>query len=121
METPAQRAERIVAALEDLSAQEAASVAQQDWASVVALQDRMVPLVEFLAVSPFRGHEQSALRSRIAAVHARRAGSSARLEGELERTRKELEQTQLARRRVAQIAPAYGRAGVPPHRLHAVG
>lgn len=121
METPAQRCERIVSALEDLAAQEAASIAQGDFAAVEALHERTAPLVEFLADAGSESLSVSGLRRRLVAVYERRHRSGEALAAAMARTRLELAQTQAAQRRVARVAPAYGQQDFRAPQLHAVG
>lgn len=120
METPAQTCARIVTALEDLARQEAAALQARDFATAMLLQDRAAPLVEHLAM-----HEaeivSSDLRFRVAAVHALRSQTGEWLAGQMDQTRQDLQQMDVSRRRVAQIAPAYGRGSARPTRLSAVG
>lgn len=121
METAAQRCERIVSALEDLAAQEAASVAQGDFAGVQALHERTAPLVEFLADAGSESLSVPGLRRRLVAVYELRHRSGEALAAAMARTRLELAQTQAAQRRVARVAPAYGLQDFRAPQLHAVG
>lgn len=122
METPAQRCLRIVTALEDLAAQEAAALANRDFAAVAALQERTGPLVDFIVSTGLSYVNTPALRARIGALHDRRNQTVERLASEMARTRADLEQTQVSQRRVAQIAPVYGQSSVVDRRqLQAVG
>lgn len=113
-ETAAQRCARIIAALEDLIAQESAALHGRDFSAIDALQERTAPLVDFLAEHREVAQTDDALRNRIASLHARRQRNAEWLEAELGRTRAELNQTQVARRRAAQIAPVYGRSATAP-------
>ncbi len=119
METSAQRCSRIAAALNDLAAQEAAALAGREFDAAIALQERAAPLVAFLA--EHTGDFTRELVEKLSAVQARRAHSAMQLAAEIGRTREELHETGAARRRVAQIAPAYGRTSVTPSQLCAVG
>jgi hypothetical protein len=109
METPAQRCVRIVIALEDLVAQEGAALANRDFATMLALQERTTPLVNFLVTNAADASEPG-LRARITALHSRRKQNNDSLTAEIERTRTDLQQMQVTRRRVARIAPVYGLA-----------
>jgi hypothetical protein len=122
METAAQRCLRIVGALEDLVHQESAALAKRDWAAAEVVQERAAPLVDFLAASTLEDAERGALRARIAALQQRRAETSRSLSLQIAQARSELQQAMAVKRRVAQIAPAYG-SGTPParHRLQAQG
>lgn len=121
METPAQTCARLVAALEDLVAQEATALQARDFAAVVQIQDRAAPLVEHLAAH-VDDIVEPRLRERIGRIRAQRHRSGEWLAEQIERTRQELLQTHASRRRVAQVAPAYGRgSSTAPTRLSAVG
>ncbi|MBL9210720.1 MAG: hypothetical protein JNL92_09655 [Opitutaceae bacterium] len=121
METATQRCERIVSALEDLAAQEAAGVAQGDFAAVQALHERTAPLVEFLATAGSESLNAAGLRRRLVAIYELRHRSGEALAAAMARTRLELAQTQASQRRVARIAPAYGHQDFRAPHLHAVG
>jgi hypothetical protein len=106
MPDSAQRCPRLIAALEDLAAQEEASLKARDFSAIEAIQERLGALVENLIL-----HASSAdagLRRRIAAVQIRRERSSEWLAAELARTSEELRETEVSQRRVAKIAPVYG-------------
>ncbi len=119
MQTPAQRSARLVAALEDLAAQEEASLHARDFSAVAEIQLRTAALVTDLVA-----HAKEiapAMRARLAEVHARRERAGAWLAREVECTREALHETNQAQRRVARIAPVYGRmASEPRSRLCAV-
>ena len=121
METPAQMCVRLVTALEDLVAQEAATLQARDFAAAVVIQDRAAPLVSLLGThGPAVADE--ALRARIAALLARRSQTGEWLSEQIRRVREELQRTEAAKRRVAQFAPVYSHADSPPRRqLSAVG
>jgi hypothetical protein len=121
METPAQRCTRLAAALDDLAAQEAAALAAGDFDTVLALQDRAAPLVEFLAARAGEIARHAPLAAALAAVQARRGRSAAHLAAAIARARGELAEAGAARRRVARIAPAYGRGPASASQLCAVG
>ena|SRR5690349_17222836 len=120
METPAQRCLRIVAALEDLVYQESATLAKGDWTGAASVQERTGPLVDFLA-NDSAAKTDPALRARIAGIHQRRGETTRALQEKMEETRNELQQTRAAKRRVAQVAPAYGTPSAIRHRLQAQG
>lgn len=121
METPVQRCSRLAAALADLAAQEAAALAARDIEAVLALQERAAPLVEFLSGQAGEIACHAPLAAQLAAVHARRAQSARSLAAEVEKSRGALREAGAARRRIAQIAPAYGRGAPTATQLCAVG
>lgn len=121
METATQRSARIVTALEDLAAQEAAGVAHGDFAGVRALHERTAPLIEFLAAAGADTLSTHGLRRRLVAVYELRHRSGEALAAAMARTRINLAQTEVTQRRVARIAPAYGHHEVRTPQLHAVG
>jgi hypothetical protein len=122
METSAQRCWRILAALEDLVHQESASLAKRDWMGAETVQQRAAPLVDFLAAHGPASADDAALRERIATLQQRRAETSRSLNLQIAQAKSELQQAQAARRRLGQIAPAYGGGSAPPrHRLQAQG
>jgi len=120
METPAQTCARIITALEDLAAQEAAALETRDFTAAITIQDRAAPLVEHLAT--YAGEiTDPALRARIAAVHARRDRTGEWLAEQISRVRQQLHDLEAGQRRVAQVAPAYGRGAGASRQLCAVG
>ena len=119
METPAQRGARLIAALEDLVAQETAVLRNGDFDEANTVADRTAPIVEWLADHPT--FVPASLQERLAAIGSQRARNAEFLDSEIARTREELQQVAVSRRRVAQIAPVYGRAAAQPTRLSAVG
>jgi hypothetical protein len=120
METPAQRCHRLIGALDDLAAQEAASLAADDIEAVIALQKRAAPLVQDLGE---RGPAvvDDVLRSRVSAWLVRRREIMDRLAVRIEEARGQLGQLNASRRRVAQVGPAYGRNEAATQRLRLVG
>jgi hypothetical protein len=121
MENPAQMCARLVAALEDLTAQEAASLEARDFEATIVLQDRAAPLIEHL-VTHWPAVADSSLKTRILAVISRRNKTGEWLAEQIAETRRQLQETQVAERRVARIAPAYGLAAAGARRqLHEVG
>jgi len=122
METPAQTCLRLLAALEDLAVQEASALDARDFAAAVVIQERAAPLVEHLAAhGPEIADRDAAFRARVAAFHARRQQTGEWLATQVARAREELHRMQVGQRRVAQIAPVYGRAGRPRRQLCVVG
>jgi hypothetical protein len=120
METPAQMCARLLAALEDLTAQEAATLEARDFVAAIEIQDRAAPLVHHL-VTHGPQVADAGLRTRILALIARRNQTGEWLAEQIARVRQELAATQTAQRRVAQIAPAYGQGARPTRQLQAVG
>lgn len=121
METPAQRCVRIVAALEDLAAQEAASIAAGDYPGALAVQDRAEPLVDFLANDASVPRNDTQLRKRVASICTRRQSTGEKLGAEMTQVRAELQQMQAAQSRVAKIAPVYGSEKPAIRRWQAIG
>lgn len=107
MQAPAQRCSRLVAALEELAAQEECALREGDYSGVEQIQERAGAVIGDLASQPIAMADE-ALRQRLIAVSARRARSSERLAGELSRLRADLAETKASRGRVTQIAPVYG-------------
>jgi hypothetical protein len=107
METPAQTCARLVAALEELVAREAATLEARDFAAVVEIQQRAAPLVELLGAHA-EDVTDSALRERIRVLIARRHQTGEWLSEQIEKTREALALANEGRRRVKQIAPVYG-------------
>ena len=107
MATPAETCARLLGALEDLAAQEALLLRGADFPGVLATQERAAPLVERLAA--LAGTGDAAVRLRVSAVLTLRSSSLDWLGAEMTRVRAELQSMQVSRRRIAQIAPAYGR------------
>lgn len=122
MENTAQMCGRLIVALEDLTAQEAVSLETRDFAALISIQDRAAPLVELLAAKAAEISDP-ALRARLAALHARRSRTGEWLSVEIELAREQLGETHAAQRRIAQVAPAYGRPikAAPRNQLCAVG
>ena len=119
MEAPAERAARLLAAIEDLAAQEAVTLRSRRFEEAIALQHRAAPLVEMFAAGA--ADVPDALRARVAALIERRRGTEAWLAQEIETARVTLRETVESRHRVARVAPAYGSGGVPLRRLSAMG
>jgi hypothetical protein len=122
MESAAQTCARLIAALEDLAGQEAAALQTRDFATAIEIQDRAAPLVAHLAAHA-RDLTDPAQQARLRAVQEKRDRTGEWLAEQIERARAELARTSAARRRVAQIAPVYGRspAGAASGHLSAVG
>jgi hypothetical protein len=121
MQTLAERCKRIVTALEDLVAQESAALANRDFNTVLSLQERTAPLIEFIVTTGAAYVAQPELRARLDALQLRRSQTSELLAAAMQRNRFDLQETRVAQRRVAQIAPAYGQGSVTRRKLQAVG
>ncbi len=119
METPAQMLLRLLAAFEDLVAQEALLLQTDNYAAVLEMQDRTAPLVSRLI--ELAKVADAAARDRLAGVLMRRQRSQDLLSKQIARIREELNEIRSSQRRVAQIAPVYGRSGGGSPRLSAVG
>jgi hypothetical protein len=113
MPAPAETCARLLAALEDLVAQEAVQLRAADFPGVLATQERAAPLIGRLAALATTA--DAAVRVRIAGVLALRSRSLDWLGAEMARVRDELSAMQVSRRRVAQIAPVYGARGPAVH------
>jgi len=109
MEAPGQKFYRLITALDDLVAQEAAGVSARDYETVADLQRRADPLVTALAELGSRVTDAVA-RARVASLLSRRQGNLDLIESQLATTRAELRAVQQSTGRVARIAPVYGRA-----------
>jgi hypothetical protein len=107
MAAPAQTCARLLAALEDLVAQEALLLRAADFAGVLATQERAAPLIERLTALATTA--DAAVRVRVGAVLALRSRSLEWLGSEMARVREELQGMQAGRRRLAQCAPVYSR------------
>ena len=113
---------RLLTALEDLAAQEASALDARDFVAAVAIQQRAAPLVEHLALhGPAIADEDPAFRARVEAFQSRRRQTGEWLATQVERTREELRQMQASQRRVAQVAPVYGRGSQASRQLCVVG
>ena len=110
---------RLVSALEDLAAQEAATLQARDFVEVIAIQNRAAPLVQLLASHAMDFRDD--LRLRIAALINRRNESDAWLAAEIEIVRLKLRDTAETQRRVTQVSPAYGRSIATFRRLSVTG
>jgi hypothetical protein len=106
METPLQTATRLLAALEDLTAQESILLRTLDFVDAVAVQERAAPLVDqlsALAIHP----EVSSLRPKVLGLVERRQQSRHFLDAQLGRLQSELRRIDEARSRLARVAPVY--------------
>jgi len=120
METELQRCRRLLAALEKLDTQEAASLAAGDWPAVAFLQSRAAPLVEHLSVHG-PAVADAGFRTRLARWLARRQEAAAGLEARIAEVKDELGELEAGARRAERLTPAYGRSEAPPRHWCAVG
>jgi len=97
---------RLLGALEDLVAQEAALLAGEDYAGMRKAQDRAEPLVAELARLG-AAVATPAIRPRLDALLARRRQNLERLTSRIGQVRDALRDAQARQRRIAQVVPAY--------------
>ncbi|MBL9186273.1 MAG: hypothetical protein JNK23_02225 [Opitutaceae bacterium] len=121
MQAAAEHCARLAVALEDLAAQESAALTAGDFETIVALQDRAGPLVDFLVGHAGEVARRPDLSARLGAIHTRRARTLEMLSQEAQRAREELAETGAACGRVARIAPVYGRPAAVVSQLQGVG
>lgn len=107
MKAPRQTFSRLLGALDELVAQEAATLNQRDFGAVADIQRRAQPLVDALSDLGIAAADDLA-RARVAGLLARRQHNIDFLESQLATARAELLSVQESTRRVACIAPAYG-------------
>lgn len=120
METSAQRVARLITALEELITEEATTLRHGDYAAAATIAGRAQPVVDWIVNHASLLTPET--RERLVAVQAERAANETLLADELARAREALRQVATSRRRVAQIAPVYGRMPMQrPMRLSAVG
>lgn len=120
MESPAQTCARLLAALEDLVAEEASLLADEQVAAMVVLQERMAPLVDRLVALATTA--DATVQTRVRALVARRGYVGAELAARIAHLRDELDRMAEARHTVNRIAPVYG--GIPeatPRQFSAIG
>lgn len=110
METPTRRFARLATALDELVAQEAATIATRDYAAVKTIQDRAGPVVAALSELGIDVADEVA-RARVASLLSRRQHTLELLESQLATARAELQASRESAGRIARIAPVYGRAG----------
>ena len=99
---------RLLGALDELVAQEAGALGERDFAATLEIQRRAQPLVDALSDLGIAAADDLA-RARVAGLLARRQHNMDFLESQLATARAELLAVQESTRRVACIAPAYGR------------
>jgi hypothetical protein len=120
METPVQRCFRLLAALEEMVAQEAACLASSDFGGLVGLQQRAEPLVAHLGRYGSTIADEE-FRSRVGSWLARRREIAGLLSARISETRERLNQLESSRRRVARVVPVYAHNSQVTRRLSAVG
>ncbi len=121
MENVAQTCVRLLLALEDLAAREAAAVQTQDFSTAVEIQGRAEPLIEYIATHG-PAVADNALRGRVWDFLRRRALTADSLARQLAQAREDLQGTRASQHRAARMAPVYGSVGAPVARqLLAVG
>ena len=106
METPAQTAVRLLAALEDLALREQANLRNLDLVEAVEMIERAAPLVERLAELA-ADPAVATLRPRVEAFLEQRRQSAALIDAHLARLQSELRRVDEARQRLARVAPVY--------------
>ncbi|HYP17007.1 MAG TPA: hypothetical protein VEQ65_07320 [Opitutus sp.] len=108
-EAPRHKFNRLVNALDELVAHEAATLQARDYEGVVAIGRRADPVVAALAeLGPDVADDMA--RARVAGLLARRQHSIEFLETQLVTAREELLALQGSMQRVSRLAPVYGRA-----------
>ncbi len=116
MAATAQDCARMVTALADLADQEGAALRAGDYAAVAGIQTRCAPLLEFLSAHAETMRDRADLVGELRRIRALRNASSSHLQNRLDETRDELGTLQSSRRRLNQVAPAYGHAASAPRR-----
>ena len=106
METPAQTAVRLLAALEDLALREQANLRNLDLVEAVEMIERAAPLVERLAELA-ADPAVATLRPRVEAFLEQRRQSAALIDAHLARLQSEMRRVDEARQRLARVAPVY--------------
>lgn len=122
METREHAFSRLVRALQTLVEQEAAQIAARDYRGVVKTQQRATPVVARLAELGASAADADSL-VRVAALMVRRQQSQDLLAVQIAQTGEALRRSSESKRRISQIAPAYGTAARAhaARRLCAVG
>lgn len=122
MESPSQKFDRLLKALGELVAEEAAAISGGDYEATAAVQQRAQPLIDALAMlAP--SVRSAAARARLESLITRRRRSIEVLEARMSTVQAELDVLRKSTQRVARIVPIYGRAANPPAaaRLRASG
>lgn len=122
MESPSQKFDRLLRALGELVAEEAAAIEAGDYEATAETQQRAQPVIDALAdLAPSVG--SAAARARLESLVQRRQRSIEVLEARMSVVHGELEVLRKSTQRVARIVPVYGRAANTPNsgRLRASG
>lgn len=109
MQTPAQTCERVLAALEELVTQESLAFQAWDHDAVRDIQRRSAELISGLEAMNASA-AGAAVQLRAAALLRRRRLGLEEMNQSLSALRHELQDVERSRQRVADFAPAYGRA-----------
>lgn len=122
MESPGQTFDRLLKALDDLVAEEAAMIQAADHGAVAEIQQRAEPVITALAALAPAVADAGA-QARVGALLERRQRNIDLLGTQLAEARGELDSLQQSERRAARIAPIYGRAegGSGPTQLRTSG
>lgn len=117
METPLQTARRLLGALEELAAEEAANLSNLDFVEAVQVIERATPLVVRLA--ELAEHpEVHSLRPQVQDLLIRRRQNVALLDRHLTGIQSEMRRVDEARGRLARVAPVYAGGAASPSRLN---
>jgi hypothetical protein len=122
MESLSQKFDRLLKALGELVAEEAAAIDSADYGATSEVQQRAQPLIDALAtLAPSVG--SAAARARLESLIKRRRRSIEVLEARMSTVQEELNGLRKSTQRVARIVPVYGRAtsSPGPNRLRASG
>lgn len=119
MKTPAQTLARLLGSLEDLVAQERIALEAEDFTTVHELQLRTSPLIGRIA--ELASAADRPMRDRLVSVLEQRQREQEKLAARMAEIRSQLGQLDGSRRRLTQIAPAYGRVAPETRQLNAAG
>lgn len=109
MESPGQKFDRLLKALDELVREEAALIAAANYPAIQEVQQRAEPLIEALTkLAPKM--RASTVRARVDSLLKRRQQNIDLLESRLTVVKTELTALQKSTQQVARIAPVYGRA-----------
>lgn len=106
MESALQSATRLLAALEELSAEETVLIRTMDFVEATAVRERAAPLVERLCTLAAEPSVQG-LRARVTTVLERSEQNFHFLNAQLTRLNEELARVTEARHRLRRVAPIY--------------
>lgn len=107
MDSPFDKASRLIATLEDMAGQESVLLRSLDLVEAVQICEKAAPLVERLcALASEPG--VAGLQSRIGELVAQRRRNATMLDAHLARLQGELRRIDEARNRLSRVAPAYG-------------